>query len=72
MEETYSEIDFVAYALEKMDIEVLNQYGSHFELIGGFSVEVEKKDLYKLSSDGWVISPFNDIGAMIEFIKRNI
>lgn len=70
--EEYNESDFVEYALKQMEVPILKRSGKYFELVGGFSVEVEKKDLYRLSTDGWVISPFDDIGKMIEFIKKNL
>lgn len=68
----YNESDFVEYALTQMDIKILKRDGKFFELERGFSVEVETTDLYKLSSEGWVISPFEDIGKMCEFIKKNL
>ncbi len=68
----YNESDFVEYALTQMDIKILKRDKNLFELERGFSVEVEKTDLYRLSSEGWVISPFEDIGKMCEFIKKNL
>jgi hypothetical protein len=68
----YNESDFVEYALRQMDIKILKRDGKIFELERGFSVEVETTDLYRLSSEGWVISPFEDIGKMCEFIKKNL
>lgn len=68
----YNEADFVEYAFQQMDIPILERKANVFELIGGFSVEVEQKDLYRLSTDGWVISPFDDIGKLIDFIKKNM
>ncbi|MFN3848638.1 MAG: hypothetical protein ACK4NY_04385 [Spirosomataceae bacterium] len=70
--EEYNEADFVEYALTQMGIRILQRNGKYFDIEGAFSVEVEKKDLYRLSTDGWVISPFDDIGKMIEFIKKNL
>ncbi|KPM49741.1 hypothetical protein [Jiulongibacter sediminis] len=67
----YNEADFVAYALSQMDLEVITRNGKYFNLKNGFDIEVEKKDLYRLSKEGWVISPFDDIGQLIEFIKKN-
>ncbi len=68
----YDESDFVAYALSQMGIEIIGRNGVFFELEGGFSVEVERKDLYRLTLEGLVISPFDDIGKMCEFIKKNL
>jgi hypothetical protein len=70
--EEYDESDFVEYAFMQMGIPVLKRQGKYFDLVGGFSVEVERKDLYRLSADGWVISPFDDIGNMINFLKKNL
>jgi hypothetical protein len=72
MQVNYNESDFVAYALTQMEIKILKRDGKFFELERGFSVEVETTDLYRLSSEGWVISPFEDIGKMCEFIKKNL
>lgn len=71
-EKNYNESDFVEYALTQMNIKILNREDNIFQLERGFSVEVEKTDLYRLSSEGWVISPFDDIGKMCEFIKKNL
>lgn len=68
----YDESEFVAYALEQMGIEILERNGLIFELEGGFLVKVERKDLYRLTANGLVISPFDDIGKMCEFIKKNL
>lgn len=68
----YNESDFVEYALTQMNIKILKREGKFFDLERGFSVEVEGTDLYRLSSEGWVISPFEDIGKMCEFIKKNL
>lgn len=72
MEYNYDEAEFVAYALGQMDLKIVARDGNFFELENGFSLEVERKNLYKLSSDGWVISPFDDIGVLVEFVKKNI
>ena len=71
METIYDETEFVAYALGQMDLKILERNGNIFELENGFTLEVERKDLYKLSSEGWVISPFDDIGHLIDFVKKN-
>lgn len=69
---TYDEADFVAYALQEMKIHVLSRSGKFFELEKGFQIEVEGRDLYRLSNEGWVISPFNDIGDLCLFVKKNL
>ncbi|WP_210518809.1 hypothetical protein [Hymenobacter terricola] len=68
---TYPEADFVAYAFAHMGIAVAKREGRIFELANGFVVEVESKDLYRLSHEGWVISPFDDIEKLCTFIERN-
>jgi len=67
----YSEADFVAYAFAQMGIVVARRDGSVFELANGFVVEVEGPSLYRLSHEGWVISPFDEIGNLCAFIERN-
>lgn len=68
---TYPEADFVAYAFTHMGITIAKRDGRIFELANGFVVEVESKDLYRLSHEGWVISPFDDIEKLCNFIERN-
>ncbi|MFY7889395.1 MAG: hypothetical protein ACOVOW_10825 [Spirosomataceae bacterium] len=68
----YNESDFVEYALKQTEIEILARKDNHFELINGFQIEVEARDLYRLSHEGWVISPFDDIGKLCNFLKSNI
>ncbi|TDB60389.1 hypothetical protein [Arundinibacter roseus] len=67
----YNEADFVEYAFKEMGISILKREGKYFFLANNFEVEVEGKDLYRLSNAGWVISPFHDIGALCNFIKAN-
>lgn len=67
----YSEADFVAYAFTHMGIAFTRRDARVFELADGFVVEVESKNLYRLSHEGWVISPFDDIEKLCVFIERN-
>ncbi|MVM41594.1 hypothetical protein GO730_34510 [Spirosoma sp. HMF3257] len=69
--ETYNETDFVLYALAEMKIPVQSHTSRHIILANGYQIEVEKRDLYRLSVDGFVISPFDDMGALCQFIQRN-
>ncbi|WP_375448036.1 hypothetical protein [uncultured Fibrella sp.] len=69
--EDYNETDFVLYALAEMKIPVVNHTGKHITLANGYQIEVEQRDLYRLSVDGFVISPFDDMGALCQFIQRN-
>ncbi|AUD05509.1 hypothetical protein [Spirosoma pollinicola] len=69
--DTYNETDFVLYALAEMKIPVLKHTGKHITLANGYQIEVEKRDLYRLSVDGFVISPFDDMGVLCQFIQRN-
>lgn len=68
----YDESDFVAYALKESGIVTLSRNGKYFELEQGFQIEVEGRDLYRLSHEGWVISPFDDIGKLCNFLKVNL
>lgn len=69
--DTYNETDFVLYALAEMKIPVQNHAGKYITLTNGYQIEVEKRDLYRLSVDGFVISPFDDMGVLCQFIQRN-
>ncbi len=68
----YDEADFVAYALNEMQIPVLKREGKYFDMEKNFRIEVEGRDLYRLSCEGWVISPFDDIGHLCSFLKANL
>ncbi len=69
--DTYTETDFVLYALREMKLPVVQHNGRHIRLENGFEIEVEARDLYRLSAEGFVISPFDDIGELCQFIQRN-
>lgn len=68
----YNESDFVAYALKESNITILKRNNEYFELENGFHIEVEARDLYRLSHEGWVISPFNDIGKLCSFLRKSL
>ncbi|WP_026993775.1 hypothetical protein [Flectobacillus major] len=68
----YNESDFVEYALKETGIAILSRNDKYFDLPNGFQIEVEGRDLYRLSHEGWVISPFDDIGRLCTFLQSNI
>ncbi|MES2518862.1 MAG: hypothetical protein V4585_12185 [Bacteroidota bacterium] len=68
----YNESDFVAYALKEMKVNILSRNDKYFQLENGFQIEVEGRDLYRLSHEGWVISPFDDIGNLCEFLRKSL
>ena len=67
----YDETEFVLYALREMKLLVKHHEGRHIHLENGFVIEVEARELYRLSADGFVISPFDDVGELCQFIQRN-
>ena len=67
----YNETEFVLYALREMNLPVLHHEGQHIRLQNGFMIEVEARALYRLSAEGYVISPFSDVGELCQFIQRN-
>lgn len=67
----YDETAFVLYALNEMKLPIIAQEGRHIRLESGFEIEVEGRDLYRLSAEGFVISPFTDVGELCQFIQRN-
>jgi len=69
--DTYDETEFVLYALAEMKLPVQEHSGKHITLENGYQIEVEKRDLYRLSVAGFVISPFDDVGELCQFIQRN-
>jgi hypothetical protein len=67
----YDETEFVLYALAEMKLPVESYQGRYVRLANGFQIEVEARGLYRLSADGFVISPFDDVGDLCQFIQRN-
>jgi len=67
----YDETDFVLYALDQMNIPIQMRNGRYITLANGYQIEVEGRNLYRLSIEGFVISPFDDIGVLCQFIQRN-
>jgi hypothetical protein len=54
-----------------MKIPIRQRNGRHILLANGYEIEVEGRDLYRLSMEGYVVSPFDDVGALCLFIQRN-
>jgi len=69
--DNYDETEFVLYCLAEMKIPVLTHSGRHITLANEYEIEVEARDLYRLTVAGFVISPFDDMGALCQFIQRN-
>ena len=65
------EVSVLLQALEFYGIEVLKIDGKIVDIVGGFSIEAEMENLYKLSEEGYVIGPFNDLNKLCRFIKQN-
>jgi hypothetical protein len=52
-------------------IEVLEKKENHIALQKGYAIEVEANGLYKLSQDGEVIAPFDDLNELSHFILNS-
>lgn len=70
--EHYDAKTLLLLVLKGMDIDVIGEKGKIVEVASGFSIEVEAQSLYRLSHEGMVIAPFDDVVDMCHFIKSNI
>lgn len=55
--------------LRGMEVKILKDSGKFVEVENGYTIEVEKKGLYKLLHRNQVVAPFADVVEMCGFIK---
>lgn len=51
---------------------ILSSEGKYITLAHGYSVEIEREGLYKLTHEGSVIAPFDDEQELVEFIQMDM
>lgn len=56
--------------MDSFDLPVLDHKGKVVVTISGFEIEVEGYRLYKLIHQGEIVSPFDDLKELCEFIKN--
>lgn len=60
-------LEILLEALKYYEIEVIAITGNQVKLQHHFEVEVEANGLYKLSEDGYIIAPFDDLNELCHF-----
>ncbi len=55
--------------LRGMEVKILKDSGKFVEVENGYTIEVERKGLYKLLHRNQVVAPFADVVEMCGFIK---
>lgn len=65
----YDPKELLLLVLKSMEIEIHHDEGKFVAVQNGYTIEVERKSLYKLLHDGQVVAPFADVVEMCSFIK---
>lgn len=65
----YDPKELLLLVLKGMEIEILHDEGKFVSVQNGYTIEVERKSLYKLLHNGQVVAPFADVVEMCGFIK---
>lgn len=64
--------DFLLFALNHFDIAITSHQGKMVYLDMDYTIEIEGKNLFKLSQDGQVVAPFDDVEELCQFIKTDM
>ena len=64
--------EFLLFALNHFDLEVLDHKGKMVYLQQAYTIEVEGRQLYKLLQGKQVIAPFSDVEELCRFIKMDM
>ncbi len=70
--EEYDVADFLRFALQHFDIQILRMEGATFDLEQGYAIEIESDQLFKLMYQQQVIAPFNNVEELCNFIKMDM
>ena len=68
--EDFDPKEFLIFALNHFGLTIHSQNGNTIELAHHYSIEIEGKNLYKLSQNNEVIAPFDDVEELCNFIKK--
>lgn len=63
-------LEILLDALKFYEIEIVSVNGNHVKIQNNYEIEVEANGLYKLSDDGYIVAPFDDINELCRFITR--
>lgn len=70
--ENYDPKEFLLFALNHFDIEVISHDGNIIHTKMDYTIEIEGKQLFKLLHAGRVIAPFDDVEELCNFIKMDM
>lgn len=70
--EDYDPKAFLLFALDHFAIEVRSETGKMVYLESDYAIEIEGKNLFKLSQGGQVIGPFASVESLCQFIKQDM
>lgn len=65
-------LDKLLKALNGFQFQIISNTSHLVQIDGGYSIEVEKNDIYKLLHENQVVAPFNDLEELCEFIKMDM
>jgi len=63
-----SALEILLEALKFYEIKIVSVNGNFVKVDHNYEIEVEVNGLYKLSEDGYIVAPFNDINELCRFI----
>lgn len=68
----YNPTDLLYFAIKHHAFEIISDDGKTIHLKGGYSIEIEKKNLFKLSHNNKVIAPFDEVYDLCQFIIKDM
>lgn len=64
--------DFLLFGLQHFGINVIQDNGKYLDLVHNYQIEIENESLFRLSQNGSVIAPFDDVEELCNFIKMDM
>lgn len=61
-------LEILLEALKFYEIEVASVNSNYVKVQNNYEIEVESDGLYKLSDDGYIVAPFDDINELCRFM----
>ena len=68
----YDPIELLYFAINHHGFKILADDGRLIELEGGYTIEIEKRKLFKLLQNGAVIAPFDEVYDLCQFIIKDM
>ncbi len=71
MKEPETPREWLLFALNDYNIEVLDDRGYFLEIEKEYSIEIEQNGIFKLLWKGKVVAPFQDLNELCHFIQQS-